>query len=448
MKDFIRRNLQFIMMFLIWVACGFVNMYLAYAAVGISILLLKRRNMYAELIVGFIFILILSDSRQDQLEFAKTIKNIYLVSLTLFAIFDRKQFQYKNTFFLPFVPFLAWAVVTVFKAPQFSVAAQKTLSYGLLFLVTPTYFIKAFHEYGTRFLKDFTWLITCLLILGLLLIILKPDFVFLAGRFTGLLGNPNGLGIFCTLFFMLFSCIQIKFKDLYTRNELILIYAVLMICVVLTGSRNALTSIFIFLVFTRFYKISYWLGFLALIGLGLVYQTVISNLPTLLEAFGLTEALRADTLESGSGRLVAWGFAWEVINSSPLQFFMGGGFSFDEFAFFLNRDWLSTLGHQGGVHNTYLALWMNTGIIGLVLWIIGFFRTVMKAIPITYTAVPMMYAIVFSATFEAWLMGSLNPYTIMFLFILSLLTTPTESFVGTNRIIETPNDTDPILHTP
>ncbi len=428
MKEFIQRNGQFLIMLLIWVVSGFVNTYLAYAAVGISILLLKRRSMYAELIVGFLFILILSDSRQYQLDFAKTIKNVYLVLLTFFMLFDKKQFRYKNTFFLPFVPFLAWSVVTVIKAPQFSLAAQKTLSYGLLFLVTPTYFIKVFHEYGKPFLRDLVWFITLLLIIGLGLIVLKPDFVFLAGRYTGILGNPNGLGIFGTLFFIFFACVQIKFRDLFNKNELIVIYSLIILSLILTGSRNALTSVLLFLFFLRFYKISYWLGFLALIGVAFVYQTVISNLPTILEALGLAEALRADTLESGSGRLVAWLFAWNIINSSVEQFLMGGGFSFDEFLFFMYRDWLSTLGHQGGVHNTYLALWMNTGIIGLILWLIGFFRTIFKAVSITYTAVPLMYAVLFSCTFEAWLMGSLNPYTITFLLILSLITTKDESF--------------------
>jgi O-antigen ligase len=442
MTDFLKRNIQFVVMLLVWVVCGFINSYVAYVAVGLSVILLKRRNMYAELIVGFIFILILSDSRQYQLDFAKTIKTIYLLLLTLFILFDRKQFKYKNTFFLPFVPFLLWSVVTVFNAPQFTLAAQKTLSYGLLYFVAPTYFIKAFHEYGKSFLKDFTWLITILLLVGLLLIVIAPGFVYLAGRFTGIFGNPNGLGIFCTVFFILFSCIQIKFNGLYSRNELIFIYSVLMLAVVLTGSRNTLMSIFIFLLFTKFYKVSYWYGFIAVIGAGFIYQTVLSNLPSILEAFGLAEALRADTLESGSGRLVAWIFAWKNINSSLMQFFIGGGFSYDEFVFFINKDALSALGHQGGVHNTFLALWLNTGIIGLILWLTGFFRATFKAIPVTYTALPMMYAVIFSASFEAWLMGSLNPFNIIFLFILALVTTPNDFFA--DGLTDSQSETEPL----
>jgi O-antigen ligase len=73
------------------------------------------------------------------------------------------------------------------------------------------------------------------------------------------------------------------------------------------------------------------------------------------------------------------------------------------------------------VHNSFLALWLNTGIIGLILWIFAFLRTISKAMTRSYMTLPFFYAVLFSAFFEPWLMGSLNPYTITFLFALSLL---------------------------
>lgn len=108
-----------------------------------------------------------------------------------------------------------------------------------------------------------------------------------------------------------------------------------------------------------------------------------------------------------------------------------GGFSYDEFIYYANRHALSALGHQGGVHNTFLALWLNTGIIGLVLWLIGFFRNIFKAIPVTYVALPFLYTVLFSAFFEAWLMGSLNPYHITMLLILTVTITDNKDFAGT-----------------
>lgn len=95
MNEFLKRNLQFVVMLLIWVASGFVASPVAVGVVALSVILLKRKDMFPELIIGFIFILILSDSRQYQLEFAKKVKDIYLILLALFYFFDRKQFNFK-----------------------------------------------------------------------------------------------------------------------------------------------------------------------------------------------------------------------------------------------------------------------------------------------------------------------------------------------------------------
>jgi len=350
--------------------------------------------------------------------------------LTLFYLFDRKHFQFKNTLILAFLPFLIWSFAVSFRSPDMMVAFQKTLSYGLLYFIVPAYFIKSFHVKGAEFLKDFILLVTLLLIIGLILIVVSPSFVFLAGRYTGILGNPNGMGIYSVLVLMLTVCTMIKFPTLFTKNETILVFTLIGISAILTGSRNTLMCIFIFLLFTKFYKISYWYGFMAVIVAILLYQVVFSNLPTILEALGLAKALRAENIESGSGRIVAWLFALRELNDSVPLFLFGGGFSYDEFIYYANRHALSALGHQGGVHNTFLALWLNTGIIGLVLWLIGFFRNIFKAIPVTYVALPFLYTVLFSAFFEAWLMGSLNPYHITMLLILTVTITDNKDFAG------------------
>ena len=111
--------------------------------------------------------------------------------------------------------------------------------------------------------------------------------------------------------------------------------------------------------------------------------------------------------------------------------------AYEEYLYMINRHALSALGHQGGVHNTFLALWLNTGIIGLVLWLVGLFRTIFKAVAISYTALPFLYTVLFSAFFEAWLMGSLNPYHITMLLILAVTITDTKDFA-----VEAPDTTE------
>jgi hypothetical protein len=64
MHNFFSRNIQFIVMLLIWIAAGQIATPVALGVIAISVILLKRKDYYSELIIGFIFILMLSDSRQ------------------------------------------------------------------------------------------------------------------------------------------------------------------------------------------------------------------------------------------------------------------------------------------------------------------------------------------------------------------------------------------------
>jgi O-antigen ligase len=85
---------------------------------------------------------------------------------------------------------------------------------------------------------------------------------------------------------------------------------------------------------------------------------------------------------------------------------------------------LNDLGHQGNVHNSYLTLWLNTGIIGLFLFARGFLLSFIKASKNTRIAFPVMFTVLFSANFESWMTASLNPITIQLLIILTILTSP------------------------
>lgn len=428
MLEYLKRNGQFAVMVLVWLAAGFVHSMAGVAVVTLSVLLLKKKGLYAELISGFILILVLSDSFKEGLRFAKDVKIIYLVLLTVFYFFDRKSFKKQDSFFPPFIPFFIWACIQIMNGPEFGTAVQKTLSYGLIFLIAPAYIIKIFTDKGTIFIKDHVFLMAYMLLSGLILFVVANDQVIVGDRYSGVMGNPNAIGLFCMLFFMLIYCAIIKFPGLFSRNELILVYGLIAASVLLSGSRNTILSIGIFLFFSRFYKLSPLLGTAIVILTAIVYQLVVSNLTEILTALGLAKAMRADTLESGSGRLVAWAWAWKFINADLRHFFLGMGFGFDEYYFIISHHILGKLGHIGGVHNSYLALWINTGLIGLILWFIGFLKTIFKAIPKAYTALPFMYAVLFSAFFEAWLMGSLNPYTITFLFVLSIIYTSSNSF--------------------
>jgi O-antigen ligase len=241
-------------------------------------------------------------------------------------------------------------------------------------------------------------------------------------RFRGINRNPNGMGIYCLMATFVMAIFSIKNPRLFSKNETIFIYGLIFICMFLSGSRNSLFSAVIFFMFVHFYRISYWAGFIITIMAILLYQVITSNMTEILQALGLAKALRAETLESGSGRVVAWAFAWKMINSSVSQFFFGGGWAYEEYLFGVYRNMLNSLGHIGGVHNSYLGIWLNTGIIGLLLWFYGFFRCIFTAARYSFLAMPLAYAALFSAFIESWLLGSLNPFTIMFISLITYIT--------------------------
>jgi O-antigen ligase len=249
---------------------------------------------------------------------------------------------------------------------------------------------------------------TCLLLYGFILIVLSYDTAYLIGRFRGIMGNPNGLGIFCTVLFAFFTITINKYKNLFSKAEIIMIYAAILISVILSGSRNTVLSILIFYAFSRFFKVSYWLGFTLIIAIAVVYQIILANLTEILTTFGVAEFMRADHIEDGSGRIIAWKFAWDKIQEN---FLFGKGIGYEGWLFFQYAGYLYNLGHIGNSHNSWLAMWLNTGIVGLTFFLFALIFRFVKASHKSPYALPLMYSVIFSATFEAWLVGSLNPHT-------------------------------------
>jgi O-antigen ligase len=150
------------------------------------------------------------------------------------------------------------------------------------------------------------------------------------------------------------------------------------------------------------------------------YEILISNLPAMIEYLGFAEYFRLDTIEEGSGRFIAWNFAWIQIQN---VFFAGGGFGHTEYIFKQFYNELSRLGHQGNAHHSFLTIWLDTGLIGIVLFALGLFRSVYKSIGASPYALPIIFSILFSAFFESWLAASLNPFTSLFLISLTLMMT-------------------------
>lgn len=419
--SFLKDKLQFLVLVAIWLLCGMYAGPLVYFVVPVSIFLLILRGYYFEVLVGFFLILTLSDSRQMEFLFAGTLKNIYIVMMGLLLLMRRHEFMPLNRIFMRYMPFLVIASICLFFSPILFLSAQKTFSYFLLMLVVPNYLIRAWRDEGDKALANFIWWGVLILLAGLVLRYLKPDFVTLEGRFTGILGNPNGLGLFCLVFAILFVIISDMRKKLFSRYEFIFIAAVIAISIIYCGSRNALITVLVFLIFRSFSKLSPFLGFLLLIVFIVTYQLILNNIDSIVLTLGLQDYLRIETFDTGSGRIIAWNFGWDWIKKSPI---LGGGFDFTDDLYRRYYSVLSIMGHQGNAHNSYITFWLDTGVFGLIAYLGATLSNFMSGAKRMYSAFPALYAILFSAFFESWLTASLNPFTIQFVMIMTLISSP------------------------
>lgn len=420
MIRYLKENAQFLLLCLVWIFAGIAVQETALLLVPLSLLLLREKGFYTEIILTVLLINYLSDNRHHEFDFAVKAKGYVLMLAAAFVFFNPRNFPVRSKIIYAYIPFFLLAFYLFPRNPDPAISFQKTLSFFLIIAAIPNYFLRQLEVEKEVFLKKCIWLGTLLYLIAFVMIFVLPeDWTFLVGRYTALLGNPNGVGNFSTCFFLLVSVSLYHFPDMFTRNEKILIFGSMVLSILLASSRNCIFSIAIFLFFSRFYKISPWIGFCIVILSVFLFQIINDNLPTIIINLGLGAYFRVEHLNDGSGRLIAWGFAWEQIQKH--YFLLGRGFAFEEWLFNTNREWLSALGHEGMVHNTYLAVWLNTGIIGLIFFLFGMFYNFVRAARINPLAFPCLFAILFSTNFESWFQASLNPFTIIALLVLTLL---------------------------
>lgn len=420
MKEFLFKYYKVILMMITWavfpVYAGKVG---SMVVVSISILLLMFSNAKLELLLGFFFILILSDNLNEVYNFAKSYKNVYIVLLAIIVLANYSENRPKNSILVKFIPFFLVATIALMFSGDISIGIQKTISYILLLIITPSLLLQIYKEEGSIIFKDIIFFLLLVIIASFIVGFFNHDFAYIKGqRLRGFFGNPNGLGIFLFLVFMFYLLSVDFYPSVFNKSERMFIITVILMALFFTGSRSALFSILIIVIFHRLQNNSPFLGLIVFSLIVVSYEAITSNMVVIVKSLGVEDYFRVNTLEEGSGRYIAWGVAWHKIQDF---FYIGGGFGNDEFIMRKNYRVLSFLGHQGGVHNSYLTFWFDAGIIGLVLYFRAFILLFIEGAKRRSYAIPCLYSVLFSITYESWLAGSLNPFTIILFLSISLL---------------------------
>ena len=403
---------------LFWVAVGVFTGPLVYVIVPAHLIMLRGKGEWLVILLGIWLMLTLSDSRQGMFRFSQSVKPILMGLLGVFY-FMAPSNERNMKFVGPFIPFFLVAMFCWLDSPVQFDSFQKMASYAILLLVIPWIVNMLLNEDRDKFLYHLVMLGTVVLLIGVALRYLRPAMVIFAGeRFSGLLGNPNGMGIYGFMFFCLVTIINTFHPRLFTIAEKVVVYFLIIISLVWAGSRGGIFSSLLFLAGWWLFRRNVLIGFAVMTAVYISYQLVMSNFVEIVTSLGLEDYFRLDTLESGSGRVVAREFAWTQIE---LNYWLGKGIGYTEHLMHLHAKDFLQKGHQGNVHNSYLTIWLDTGLIGLIAFCWGWLRNFVAASAGSPVVWAVLFGLLLSTTVESWLAASLNPFTIQLVIILSLL---------------------------
>ncbi len=423
MIEHIREYIGLYMLILFWVGVTVLPGPWIYAALPLSVFLMRNKEAWPDMVFGFLIILILSDMNPGLVPMrkVKTAKYGYIIALSIVFLLDTARFIPLSTIFKIFLPFFVYSFFPLFFSGSPITGFEKTVSYMLLYMVIPNYVLMNFRRRGWDFFKDLILFVVVVLWFSRVMIYFTPNWwTFIDGRFRGLFGNPNGLGIFCFLMFVMAYVVNYLRGGLFTNMQKVIVFGTILYFLVLCGSRTSLTATVMFLIFSRVFSVSPFIGFIAFLAFLAIIELVSNNLAQIVTALGLEKFMRVETLADGSGRYFAWQFAWERITNDGF-FLFGGGFGNDEYIMRQHYPYLRSQGHHGGVHNSYLTMWFNTGVLGILIYFRSFILMFVKANKQAPIAFAIMFSVLFSVLYESWLTGSLNPFTITLLIIMTIL---------------------------
>ena len=211
--------------------------------------------------------------------------------------------------------------------------------------------------------------IKLIFILSFLMVFISPQRVFLSGRFQGILQNPNSLGITCAIFLPL-----MLWQFLETKNKITLFFFLLMlISLFLTASRNSINASVIalgYFIYTRSMK-KRPLIFFSSMSLILI---LVWFMQTLAREF-LHTYYRSGSIFSIGGRIEIWPMALNLIAEKPI---FGYGFGVEEKILHLKNIILRNQLGGAAVHNSYLGIILQLGIVGFAIFFIPLFILLLK----------------------------------------------------------------------
>lgn len=412
-KSFLE-NLNIFSSLFIILTGGIFGGYISASILFVLTFILKKKNITEFLLVMTLITFLLADNFKGPLSF---FQNLRFVIVMVNLIYLLKHNLLKNNYGNYMFPFAILAlIISIFFSPVGIQSYLRAIAFWLIPLIIFRLISISYKNNAQRTSELLVLIFTLYLGINLLLYFFPIIDVFLKGRFKGLAGNPNGLGLIMMFIYGLFELIQRRNETSLSVLLFLMLKITCLFIIVLTGSRNALISVLIFTIFYRF-LFNKRLFFISLLGLSFFYYVIsLSSFQQLIISFGLSDQLRLDSFADASGRTEVWVVAWDEIKNS---LWFGNGILYDDyfiknyaenyFGGFQAREW-------GGIWNSYLSLLLDVGLVGtlvyLTFWIRIFKRSKFLKISVAFTVMCFLSVIT-----ESWMAASMNPFTpMMFMF--------------------------------
>lgn len=406
------RNLNFSLA--IFLLAGIITNFIGATIVLLSKLLFynKKQNIVF-LFICFLLTFILANNSYGVFAYFGNFRFIIL-GITILFLYPYKSIK-KNLSLLT-LPFSLYALLVTVGFSNLGIfAILRCLSYFLMAYTVNKLTAILYANYSD-ISKLIFYFFFCFVAVNALLVIF-PEF-YLMGRFKGLTGNPNGLGMLLVFFTLIVSLLFLREQWIGNKmRRLLQVYSVLtFLLIVLSGSRTAFV-VYLFLNAFNLYKknINYRVPLIILI-LFLSVFFISTDIINSIQSVGLSEIIRIDTLYSASGRIEVWQVVWDKILEQP---WFGNGFMYDDFylAEYVNQFIGEYRGrHWGGVWSSYLSLLINVGIIGLVLYIVMIYGFHKRA-HYKKHSINFIISVALIGVTESWMASSMNPFTpLLFLY--------------------------------
>lgn len=242
-----------------------------------------------------------------------------------------------------------------------------------------------------------------------LMIFIGPIRPFTTGRFTGIVYNPNSLGIICAIHLPLSLWQYLETK----RKPALFLFILMLLALLLTSARGSMTASVISLGYFIYARSQKYRPLIFSLAISLIL-ILIWAIETLLKEF-FAFYIRADNIPMLGGRLHIWPVALQLITEKP---FFGYGFGTEEFLFVLKKH--TMLGyHIYLTHNSYLGMTLQLGVVGAIIFFLPLFILSFKELfsKRTDEAVPLLrYALratliagLICAFYESWIYVVGNP---------------------------------------